>query len=46
MEIKNNPLLGNMKMEWSFPEDMNQEHMIEKINHDIEDKFSSFANIY
>lgn len=46
MEIKNNPLLGNMKMEWSFPEDMNQEHMIEKINKDIEDKFSSFANIY
>ena len=46
MEIKDNPLLGNMKMEWSFPEDMNQEHMIEKINQDIEDKFSSLANIY
>ena len=46
MEIKDNPLLGNMKMEWSFPEDMNQEHMIEKIDQDIEDKFSSLANIY
>lgn len=46
MEIKNNPLLGNMKMEWRFPENMDQEHMIEKINHDIEQHFMSLTNKY
>jgi hypothetical protein len=44
MEIKNNPLLGNMKMEWRFPEDMDQEHMIEKIDYDLEQRFSSLSN--
>ena len=46
MEIKNNPLLGNQKMEWSFPENMNQEHMIMKMNSDIEAKFKSLMERY
>ena len=44
MEMKNNPLFGNMKLEWTFPENMNQEHMILNINKDIEAKFSNFYN--
>ena len=46
MEIKNNPILGNMKMEWDFPDSMDQEIMIEKINTDIESKFRSMQNNY
>lgn len=41
MEIKNNPIFGNMKMEWTFPENMDQEDMIQNINKGIENKFSS-----
>ncbi len=41
MEMKNNPLWGNMKMEWVFPENMDQNLMIEKINIDIATKFTS-----
>lgn len=41
MEIKNNPIFGNMKMEWTFPENMAQEDMIQNINQGIENKFSS-----
>lgn len=41
MEIKNNPLFGNMKMEWTFPEDMDQEDMIQNIYQGIENKISS-----
>jgi hypothetical protein len=44
MEIKNNPLLGDMKMEWRFPESMSQERMIEKINSDLEQRFMSLTN--
>lgn len=43
MEMKNNPLWGNMKMEWTFPENMDQNLMIEKINNDIENKFTSLT---
>ena len=43
MEIKNNPLWGNMKMEWTFPENLDQNIMIEKINTDIETKFTSLT---
>lgn len=39
MEIKNNPLFGNMKEEWTFPEDMNQEYMIMNINKKLEEIF-------
>ncbi len=39
MEIKNNPLLGNLKMEWKFAEDEDQYAMIDKINADIENRF-------
>lgn len=39
MEIKNNPLFGNTKMEWLFPENMDQSLMIEKIDHDIKLRF-------
>lgn len=44
MEIKNNPIFGNMKMEWTFPEDMDQEDMIHNINKGIENKLSSMCN--
>ena len=30
-----------MKMEWTFPENMDQEDMIQNINKGIENKFSS-----
>lgn len=43
LEVKNNPLIGNLKMEWTFPEDMNQEHMIEKINYSIEQRIKSIT---
>lgn len=43
MEMKNNPLWGNMKMEWTFPENMDQNRMIEKINIDIENKITSIT---
>ena len=46
MVIKNNPVFGNQKMEWTFPEEMNQEHMIMKINSDIETKFKSIMREY
>ena len=36
MKIKNNPLIGNINMEWTFPESMNQRHMIQKIENDIQ----------
>lgn len=39
MEIKNNPLFGNMKHEWTFSENMNQEDMIRNINNDLENLF-------
>ena len=41
MEIKNNPIYGNIKMEWTFPENMDQEEMIQNINQGIKTKFSS-----
>lgn len=41
MEMKNNPLFGHLKMEWTFPEEMDQYKMIDKINQDLEVKFSS-----
>jgi glutamine phosphoribosylpyrophosphate amidotransferase len=43
MEIKNNPLLGNLKKEWTFPENMDQEDMIFKMNADIEEMMNNFA---
>jgi hypothetical protein len=43
LEIKNNPILGNVKREWTFPESMNQEDMILKINNDIEQMMSEFS---
>lgn len=46
MEVKNNPLFGNQKMEWKFPEDMNQEHMLMKMNNDIEEKFKTLIERY
>lgn len=46
MEIINNPLLGNQKMEWTFPENMDQDLMIEKINTDIANKMSSLMSRY
>lgn len=44
MELKNNPLFGNMKMEWKFPENMNQTDMIKKMEGDFEDKVLNFIN--
>lgn len=39
--VGNNPIFGNMKMEWTFPENMDQEDMIQNINKGIENKLSS-----
>ena len=44
MEIKNNPLFGNAKMEWSFPENMDQYRMIERIEQDIKLRFMNLYN--
>lgn len=46
MEIKNNPLWGNIKMGWEFPESMDQELMIKRINLDIEKRFMKFSNSF
>ena len=46
MEIKNNPLLGNQKLEWTFPENMNQEDMIFKMNKDISEQMENLLNRY
>lgn len=43
MEIKNNPLLGNVNKEWKFPENMNQEDMMFKISSDIEQMMLEFS---
>ena len=34
-EVKNNPIVGFLKKEWTFPEDMDQNLMWEKMNNDI-----------
>lgn len=31
MKVKNNPIFGNIKEEWTFPENMDQKDMIENI---------------
>jgi hypothetical protein len=31
MKVRNNPLCGNMEREWKFPENMDQEKIIEQI---------------
>lgn len=41
MKVSNNPLFGNLNMEWEFPESMNQEHMLIKMNDDINKKMQS-----
>ena len=43
MQIKNNPIMGNLKKEWTFPENMDQEDMIININKDIEKFMSDFS---
>lgn len=35
MKVKNNPLWGNLEMEWKFPENMDQDLMIAQINADV-----------
>ena len=32
MKVKNNPLWGNLEIEWKFPENMDQDLMIAQIN--------------
>ncbi|MBR5957060.1 MAG: hypothetical protein IKZ99_01710 [Salinivirgaceae bacterium] len=34
-EVKNNPIIGFFKKEWTFPEDMDQYLMWQKMNNDI-----------
>lgn len=34
MKVRNNPLWGNMEREWKFPENMDQEKIIEQITVD------------
>ena len=43
MQIKNNPIMGNLKKEWTFPEHMNQEDMIININKDMEKFMFDFS---
>lgn len=43
MQIKNNPIMGNLKKEWTFPENMDQEDMIININKDIEKFMFDFS---
>lgn len=35
-KVKNNPIIGEMKKEWTFPENMDQNLMIRRINEDLE----------
>lgn len=35
-KVKNNPILGEMNKEWTFPENMDQNLMIRRINEDLE----------
>ena len=35
MKVKNNPLCGNVEIEWKFPENMDQGQMISKIELDV-----------
>ena len=44
MEIRNNPLLGNKTKEWSFPENMDQNKMIQIIENDIKKDMVLFIN--
>ena len=46
MKVRNNPLFGNLNMEWTFPESMNQEHMFIKMNDDINKKIQSLTERY
>ena len=41
-EVKNNPAVRSFQLEWVFPDDMDQNEMIETINRDIERKMMSF----
>lgn len=44
MEVKNNPLICDTRMEWTFPEGMNQEDMLSNINKDIANKLNSILS--
>lgn len=46
MKVRNNPLFGNLNMEWKFPESMNQEQMLIKMNNDINKKMQSLIDRY
>ena len=46
MEVKNNPVFGHYKMEWRFPEDMDQHLMYEQMIHDIAQKNDYLINRY
>lgn len=43
MEIKNNPIIGNKRIEWSFPENMSQEDMLKNIDQGIKEKYISWG---
>ncbi len=44
--IKNNPLLGNVKIERSFPEDMDEEKMMEKLQEAQQQELFNKINRY
>lgn len=46
LKIKDNPILGNFKMEWTFPESMSQEQMYYQINADFQEKATSQLSRY
>lgn len=43
-EVKNNPIFGHIKKEWTFPENMDQELMIQRMNEDIGEAIQSLIS--
>jgi len=44
MEIKKNPIFGNVNMDWTFPESMNQHDMFQNMSYDIEKKMKELSS--
>lgn len=42
-EVKDNPTVASYQLEWVFPDTMDQEKMIEKINNDIKKNIDSYS---
>lgn len=46
MKVRNNPMFGNMEREWEFPENMDQDKIIECINNDMMKDMGAFIKNY